>query len=134
MKSQPKKIKELSEMQKSSQVKWENQPTWFLKKEQENGWIQLDFFVISRSIKYQVEIKTIDKLIILRSCKKLEHTIAALKLWGNWRCQNEKKNMVWQSQKYLKVVALTKFYIIFKINLLGTYLRPHNFIIGDIRL
>ena len=43
MKNQPKKIKELSEMQKSSQVKWENQPTWFLKKEQENGWIQLDF-------------------------------------------------------------------------------------------
>ena len=27
MKNQPKKIKELSEMQKSSQVMWENQPT-----------------------------------------------------------------------------------------------------------
>ena len=100
MKNQPKEIKELSEMQKSSQVKWENQPTWFLKKEQENGWIQLDFFVISRSIKYQVEVKTIDKLIhqqiqiILRSCKKLDHTIAALKLWGNWRYQNEKKHGV----------------------------------------
>ena len=62
MKNQPKKIKELSEMQKSSQVMWENQPTWFLKKEQENGWIQLHF-VISRTIKYQVEVKTIDKLM-----------------------------------------------------------------------